>query len=142
MDKKIATYTEHGIRLQLLEITTEDDHFNQYQIPIGGKKYYQIRENRKRLCTFKWETPARQKFNALIQQHLLQTSINYEEKKLYKTTMGGKFYIEEKEITKYEYQKTVYNNIHNIGNPVLVNYTDDKRFVKMKETTYEEYKKI
>lgn len=60
METKIATYTEPGIRLQLIKID----------------EYYQIRKNRKRLCNIKWETPAKQKFNALIQQEILQTKMN------------------------------------------------------------------
>lgn len=71
METKIASYQEEGIRLQLLKISD-------YSTQMGI--YYQIRKNRKVICRFKWERPAKQKFNALIQQELLKQKWIYENK--------------------------------------------------------------
>lgn len=60
-ETKIASYQEPGCRMQLIK--------------INDPEHYQIRKNRKILCNLKWETPARQKFNALIQKELLQTKL-------------------------------------------------------------------
>lgn len=61
METRIASYQEPGIRLQLIK--------------INEPERYQIRKNRKILCTFKWETPAKQKFEILIREQLLQTKL-------------------------------------------------------------------
>lgn len=81
METKIASYQEPGVRLQLIFISPslEETRKQVMEYYSTGKKsafktsYYQIRRNRKVLCNLKWETPARQKFNALIQQEILQT---------------------------------------------------------------------
>lgn len=78
METRIASYQEPGIRLQLLEIMHENDLLttNINGEPMAYHRIeYQIRKNRKVLCTMKWETTARQKFNSLIQQQLLQTKL-------------------------------------------------------------------
>lgn len=72
METKIASYQEPSIRLQLIKI------FNRTK-SVYGITTYQIRKNRKIICTFKWECPARQKFLKIIQNELLQTRMDYEE---------------------------------------------------------------
>ena len=67
METRIASYQEPKLRLQLIKITD-------FEYDIGATSY-QIRKNRKVLCNIKWESSARQKFNSIIQQHLLQTKI-------------------------------------------------------------------
>ena len=76
METKIASYQEHGIRLQLINIMPDDINLTYTEMKNHG--HYQIRKNRKVLCNMKSESPARQKFNTLIQQELLQTKINNE----------------------------------------------------------------
>ena len=77
METKISSYQEPGIRLQLIKIKKEVIRKDGYPTSLT-EIYYQIRKNRKVLCNLKWEGPARQKFNTLIQQELLQTKITYE----------------------------------------------------------------
>lgn len=138
METKIASYQEKGVRLQLIKMYNYNpDNPREYK-PGIPMVFYQIRKNRKVICNLKWITPARQKFNALIQQELLQTSIDINTK-IYKIQINEKFYAEKKELTKYEYQTAVYNNIHNIERKNVTYDQISKRYLELKEITYEEY---
>lgn len=138
-ERKIASFQQGKNKLQLLELTV----LNSLGRPTDIIKY-QIRLNRKRLQTSNSENQLRKKFLIEIQNILLQTELNITNlKQIYTEFWGGKYYMEEKEITQKQYWNFCYNNVHNIGTPVKISYDQTtKRYLTMKEITYTDYKKI
>lgn len=75
METRIASYQEPGLRMQLVKTFKEDIKTDGLPTSLYYEAF-QIRKNRKILCTFKWERPARQKFETLIREQLLQTKLD------------------------------------------------------------------
>lgn len=76
-EQKIATYTEPGKRIQLLQITTEKPPVINGIELLGGITEWHIRKNRKLIFKTKYRGEADKKMVSIITQELLQQKFTF-----------------------------------------------------------------